>query len=273
MQSLYLDTIDATLCWHDLPGAGAPLVCLPALSFAAAANFLDVISDPVLQRHRRLLIDLPGSGFSEPAHNFDYTPRAHAEVVARILDHINLGPSVVFGHSMGGSVAVALADARPDLVRHLVVAEGNLVPGGGAGSRRIGGYDRAEFLKSGYDEALAGIRAEAVAGDEFLSFLHANWTLADPAALHGNACGLIDLDPGLEAAFLGLDLPRTFVYGDKSLAHNPGAADVPEPDHLAEGGVAISVIPQAGHFMTRDNPGAVAQMLAGVLAATEGASA
>lgn len=269
MQSLYLESTGSTLCWHDLPGAGGPLVCLPALSCAAAPSFLDVVSDLVLQRHRRVLIDLPGSGFSEPAADFDYSPRAHAGVVAQVLDHIGLGPAVVFGHSLGGSVGIALADERPDLVWHLLVAEGNVVPGGGKSSRRIASQDRAQFLANGYAKMIASLRAKAAGGDDFAAFLHANWALADAAALHANACCLVDLDPGLGAAFLTLDLPRTFVYGERSLAENPGSADVPDPLELSLHGIANAVIPQAGHFMIRDNPAAVAQILAEVLAASE----
>ena len=273
MHTLYLDDHDALIRWHDLPGQGGgqgqgpALVCLPALSIAAGLNFLDVVCDPALSGARRILIDLPGSGHSEPARDFDHTPRAHAAVVARVLDHLSLGPSVLFGHSMGGSVAMALAQARPDLIRHLIVAEGNLTPGGGAASRGIAAQDRAAYLDTGFAEDIASIRADAAAGKEFFAFLHASWAMADPASLHGNASGLVNLDPALAAQFLNLDRPRTYVYGEKSLARHTGSADVPDPDLLSAHGIDIQVIPDAGHFMTRDNPAAVARLLADILAA------
>ncbi|WP_146587452.1 alpha/beta fold hydrolase [Puniceibacterium confluentis] len=270
MHSLYLPQHDALVHWHDLAGTGLPLVCLPALSFAAAANFLDVVCDPALADARRILIDLPGSGFSEAAQDFDHTPRAHAAVVARVLDHLKPGPCVLFGHSMGGSVAMALAAARPDLVHHLVVAEGNLRPGGGAASRGIAQQDGAAYPAGGYPAQMHDIRAKAISGQPFYGFLHASWRLADPGALHGNASGLVDLDPELEQSFLNLACPRTYLYGAKSLARNVGSADVPEPELLRARGVGTEVIPDAGHFMTRDNPAAVARVLARILAQPQG---
>ncbi len=265
MHSLYVEDYDALICWHDLPGDAVPLVCLPALSFAAAANFLEMVCDTALAGKRRILIDLPGSGFSEPAQDFDHTPRAHAAIVARVLDHLALGPVVLLGHSMGGSVGMALAAERPDLIHHLVVAEGNVRPGGGAASRGIAQQAGLTYSTLGYTAQMQEIRAEAIAGKAFHGFLHASWRIADPASLHGNAAGLVDLDPDIEAGFLSLDRPRTYIYGEKSLARNFGAADVPDPELLERHGIATVVIPGAGHFMTRDNPSAMAQELARIL--------
>src|SRR5215475_12596482 len=68
---------------------------------------------------RIIALDLPGHGQSDPA------PRAGVEVyagaVAHVLAALECGPVVVVGHSLGGSVAIALAARRPDLVRGLVL--------------------------------------------------------------------------------------------------------------------------------------------------------
>ncbi|MBS1675621.1 MAG: alpha/beta fold hydrolase [Actinobacteria bacterium] len=53
-----------------------------------------------------------------------YGLRRHAEDLAALLDADGGGARTVIGHSMGAFVAVALAAARPDLVRRLVLVDG-----------------------------------------------------------------------------------------------------------------------------------------------------
>lgn len=76
---------------------------------------------PELARDRTVIVpDLPGLGGSERRGPYDVaTVAAHlAELVLHEVD----GPVDVVGHDWGGSLALALAGARPDLVRRLVVA-------------------------------------------------------------------------------------------------------------------------------------------------------
>jgi pimeloyl-ACP methyl ester carboxylesterase len=80
---------------------------------------------------------------------FGYTLEDHAQSVARVLDHVSLKGSAVFGHSMGGSVAITLAALRPDLVSRLIIAEGNLDPGGGFVSTGIAEQTERGFETTG----------------------------------------------------------------------------------------------------------------------------
>lgn len=65
--------------------------------------------------------DLPGFGFSEPADGFDFSLRAHADVVARLVQERGNGPVHLVGNSMGGAIALLLAAQRPELVRTLTL--------------------------------------------------------------------------------------------------------------------------------------------------------
>lgn len=267
MDALYLPDHDSLLQWHDLPGDAPALVCLPAISFAAAPNFLSVVTQPPLATTRRILIDLPGSGMSGAIDGFSGRMSDHAALVARVLDHLSLGPAVIFGHSMGGAVAICLALARPDLVAHLVVAEGNLAPGGGPVSRAIAAQTRDAFVQTGFAQRQDRFLRAAATGDGSAAHMHAVRMGADPATMHANAIGLIELDPDLHDAFLAAPLPRTFVYGAQSLADHVVTPELPDPDLLRAHGVGIEVIADAGHLMTYDNPVALAQMLARLRAA------
>jgi pimeloyl-ACP methyl ester carboxylesterase len=80
--------------------------------------------------------DLPGFG-SSPAPPAVWGSADYAAALIPLLEEGGgrANPVVVLGHSLGGRVAVALAAARPDLLRGLVLT-GAPVARSGAGSRR-----------------------------------------------------------------------------------------------------------------------------------------
>jgi pimeloyl-ACP methyl ester carboxylesterase len=66
--------------------------------------------------------DLPGFGYSPPPDDGDYTPAGAARAVAALLEQLVPGRSVhLVGNSMGGAVAVVLAEEHPELVRSLTL--------------------------------------------------------------------------------------------------------------------------------------------------------
>jgi pimeloyl-ACP methyl ester carboxylesterase len=94
-------------------GVGPPLLLLHGFG-GAAWNYTEMA--PLLDGRRLLLPDLPGHGGSEPLPAPSLT--GFADAVATLLDE----PVSVFGHSMGGVVALRLAERHPELVHSLVLA-------------------------------------------------------------------------------------------------------------------------------------------------------
>lgn len=95
-------------------GEGPPLLLIHGYG-GAAWNFSELA--PLLQGRRLLIPDLPGHGASTPL------PAAaslsgYADALAATLDE----PVDVFGHSLGGVVALRLAERSPELVRSIVLA-------------------------------------------------------------------------------------------------------------------------------------------------------
>ena len=64
--------------------------------------------------------DLPGFGYSEPEKGFDFSLQAHAEVVARHIEDVG-APVHLLGNSMGGAIALMIAERRPELVKTLTL--------------------------------------------------------------------------------------------------------------------------------------------------------
>jgi lipase len=71
--------------------------------------------------------DLRGRGGSAKLPG-PYGFRAHAEDCAAVIEHLDAGPAIVVGESMGGFVAVVLAASRPELVARVVLVDGGLPP-------------------------------------------------------------------------------------------------------------------------------------------------
>lgn len=73
--------------------------------------------------HRAVAVDLRGHGNSPVSPDGDYSIAAFASDVASLLERLDLGPSVMVGHSLGGVITCALAAARPDLVTAAVMVD------------------------------------------------------------------------------------------------------------------------------------------------------
>ncbi len=67
------------------------------------------------------LVDLPGSGRSDPPPRGRYTLTGDADLVATLIGTLSDGPVHICGNSLGGVVATALAARHPDLVRTLTL--------------------------------------------------------------------------------------------------------------------------------------------------------
>jgi pimeloyl-ACP methyl ester carboxylesterase len=81
----------------------------------------DPIVPALSERHRVLRMDLPGFGESVSTTG-TFSIEQHAEAVVRLLAHqLELRDVVLAGHSMGGSVAVAVAERERALARGLVL--------------------------------------------------------------------------------------------------------------------------------------------------------
>jgi pimeloyl-ACP methyl ester carboxylesterase/membrane protein DedA with SNARE-associated domain len=98
---------------------GAPVVVLLHGSPGGKRDFKRVVPD--LAKHYRVLApDLPGFGDSE--HDIpDYSFRAHARYVLELLDALRIDDAHLVGFSMGGGVALSMADLAPRRVRSITM--------------------------------------------------------------------------------------------------------------------------------------------------------
>ena len=98
---------------------GPPLVLLPALGETSAT--WDEIAPELGRDYKLIAIDLRGHGDSEwPG---EYSFELMRDDVLAALDGLGLTEVSILGHSLGGTVASLVAEARPGLVRQLVLED------------------------------------------------------------------------------------------------------------------------------------------------------
>jgi pimeloyl-ACP methyl ester carboxylesterase len=107
-------------------GAGAPIAGKSPIvllhCYTCAINWWDKIIPLLRRRHRVIAIDLLGHGGSEMPSK-GYSMENQAQLVAQALDRLGVRDATIVGHSLGGAVAVALAEQSPKLVDRLVIVD------------------------------------------------------------------------------------------------------------------------------------------------------
>jgi pimeloyl-ACP methyl ester carboxylesterase len=223
------------------------LVFLHGLGSSSIADFSKTVMNNVSKKRRCILIDLPGHGFSDKPKNFGYSLYDHAEAVAALLDNLKIKKSILIGHSLGGNIAIALTQKRPDLVSKLVILEPNLDPGIGQGSKIIASQPEQEYLSTGHQKYLDELRKS---GNKDLSYniYSACFSIAEPIAIYRSAVGLLKgTNPPQRDILRKLKIPRFFIVGEKNINQIP-------LNELTELGLKRVVIKNAGHAMMHDNP-------------------
>ncbi len=100
--------------------AGAPIVLIHC--FGCSLNWWDGMMPLLTQNHRVVRIDLLGHGGSAKPKS-GYSIEDQARLVAGALDRLGVQGAVVVGHSLGGSVAVSLAQQASELVDRVAIID------------------------------------------------------------------------------------------------------------------------------------------------------
>ena len=239
--------------YHELPGSAPTLVFLHGLGCASSFEYPAVLAQPALRGHGALLIDLLGAGYSDKPPEFGYSVEEHAAYLNEMLCALDLRDIVLFGHSLGGAVAICLAVLLGERLRMLILTESNLDPSpAGATSRKIGSQSSDAFLTHGYATLLTHAQKKnPLWGATLAHWLpEAAWRISRSAMRGGT--------PSWRQQLYGLDKPKAYLFGAWSLP----SEDV---DELPAHGVRVEIIPDAGHSMALDNPKALSETIATVM--------
>lgn len=244
----------------ELVGAGRPQLAFLHGLFGRGRNWSGVASALAAQGHPSVLFDLPNHGSSPWTEDFSY--QSMADDVAEEL-RLRLGSAArlsVVGHSMGGKVAMLLALAHPDLVESLAVVD--IAPAPSQGIDEFGqlvaalqSVDLSQVTaRAQVEEALTSKIPDADTRQLLMQNLRARprWHWQPNLDLLGSSLDQIAAwpDPG-PVSYPG---PVLWLRGERS--------DYVRPEHGEAmrrlfPAVELRTIPDAGHWVHADNPGAV----------------
>ncbi len=198
-------------------GTAPSLVLLHGL-FGQARNFTTVQRHLADRRHV-VALDLRNHGASPHADGMAYATLAAD--VAETLAALDLGRCDVVGHSMGGKTAMALALARPDLVRRLVVVDIAPVAYKHANAALVTALQAlplgAPLSRGQADRALA----DAIPNAIIRSFLLQNFHAGEQP---GWRCGLIEIAAAIPQ-IEGWDFALSSRFDGETLLIRGGASD------------------------------------------------
>ncbi|MFV1958045.1 MAG: alpha/beta fold hydrolase [Planctomycetota bacterium] len=213
----------------------------------------------LLEEQRRCIApDLRGFGLSEPSIEPVLGMDAHAEDLVALMDRLEIDRADVVGLSMGGYVALALAEHHPERVRSLALvdtkAEADAPAARGARdamAERIAAEGR-EGLATEMAAVLLAPGAPAWLRARVRTMIEGTRAETIVAALEG-----MRDRPDRRIVLRELTLPVAVIVGEHDTLTPPPAAEA----MATRADASFTVVPDAGHLSPLENPTAVAAAL------------
>jgi pimeloyl-ACP methyl ester carboxylesterase len=113
-------SVNGLRLYYEIHGSGKPLVLLHGGLMTIDLNFGPLL-EPLAASRQVIAVELQGHGHTADTDR-PMTIEAMASDVIALLDQLGIGQADVFGFSLGGLVAWAMAIGAPDRVGKLVAA-------------------------------------------------------------------------------------------------------------------------------------------------------
>jgi pimeloyl-ACP methyl ester carboxylesterase len=194
-----------------------------------------------------LIIDQIGYGDSSHPVGFSYTMKAQAEALKKLIKQLGIGDVVLIPHSMGGPVAVELAEMLGSKVKGLVYAEGNLDFGDCFFSNWIiTKYTYDEWANEAFTKLLERYKQDPQQAGYVISF-----GKAGAVSTYKSSEDLVAVSKkdDIKDRLAALGVPVLAVFGEKNRGKFSSEKKLSEVFPLV-------FIPDAAHSMMVDNPDA-----------------
>ncbi|MCD6009181.1 alpha/beta fold hydrolase [Halomonas sp. IOP_31] len=260
-------------------GQGPPLVLIHGLG-GQLQHFTYALSERLADDFHVIIVDRPGSGYSERGGGADDAGlAAQARQIRNAWRALGVERPLLVGHSLGGAVALALAEDYPDEVAGLALlapltARESEVPPAFRGMtirsprwRRFVADTFAAPLGVRYaTRMLAAIFAPEPVPADFAT--RGGGLLAmRPQAFYANSSDLVRLEndmPALIRRYPELRLPVAILFGERDRILEPARHGLALRDRLP--GLAVETLPEAGHMLPLTRPDETAAFIRRVVA-------
>jgi pimeloyl-ACP methyl ester carboxylesterase len=214
---------------------------------SAKEHFRYAFGSPSLEDFTLIALDLIGFGQSRGPDEFGYTMKDQASIILELLDDVGTETFHLCGHSMGGLVAMNIAEQEPQRVLSFIDLEGNLTIEDCSFTGKVAGNTLEEFAHTGKWKLEKEFR-DAGINDPTMSEYADTFGMASTAALYKSACHTVEdsSTPLIEKLVRIKNV--CYIYGEKNRGIYPGE------NLLNASGVPVFYIDKAGHTMAIENP-------------------
>ncbi len=124
-QSIQIANIHAAPIAYRDTGDGPAIVLIHG--FCGSSEYWKHVIPAFSSSHRVIALDLRGHGQSPVGHE-PSTMEALADDVAALLTYLHIDEAIVFGHSLGGYITLALVERHPELVKRFSLIHSTSLP-------------------------------------------------------------------------------------------------------------------------------------------------
>ncbi|EJP6473714.1 alpha/beta hydrolase [Clostridium botulinum] len=258
MKEYIVDSRNNKMRYHDLPGKDTPILFIHGLGCAGSFDYPEVAAQADLIEHRRILIDLLGSGFSDKPDNYLYTVKEHANYLYNFVQDLKLNKFIIFAHSLGGPIALEFADKCRENIETIILSEANLDKSSqGSLSYEFGTCNGEDFINSIFDEV---VNENAIENSMWTATLS---VCSSTAISRISKSAVAGGDPSWREILYSLQCKKTFIFGERSLPDN-------DKIELERQMINIEIVKLSGHSMAWENPKGLAEAIKkGILYARE----
>lgn len=245
-------------------GTGPLVVAVPGMG-DLRGTYDDLVPELTGAGYRVVVSDLRGHGDSDATFTTHGDDVTGADLLA-LVEHLDAGPAVLMGSSMGGSAAVWAAAERPDLLRGLVLLDPHLRETGSPAALRL--YRllyRVVFARPWGAAAWAWLYSSMFAKghhsprhEEHVAAIRRS--MADPAHLRSFRDLAVTLDHSVvEPLVPRVQAPSLVVVGELDPDYKDAAAELARMRD-ALGGTQL-LVPGVGHYPQHQAPEVVAPVV------------
>ncbi|NRT75597.1 alpha/beta fold hydrolase [Clostridium beijerinckii] len=249
MKEYIVDKMKNKMRYHDLPGEDTPILFIHGLGCAGSFDYPEVAAQIDLINHRRILVDLLGNGFSDKPDNYSYTVKEHANYLYNFVQDLSLNKFIIFAHSLGGAVALELANKCRDNLEAIILSEANLDKSiKGSSSYEFGTCKEEDFVNGIFDEVISETSSKNSMWIATLS------VCSSTAISRISKSAVAGGEPSWRKILYSLKCKKTFIFGENSLPDN-------DQTELKKHMINIEIVKSAGHSMAWENPKGLAEAI------------
>lgn len=249
-------SFDGVQIAYESVGSGAPTLVF-VHGWSVDRGYWDAQIAPFSERFRVVTLDLAGHGESGRGREA-WTIASYGVDVAKVVEHLDLDRLVLIGHSMGGDVIVSAARLLAGKVVGLIWVDTY----GRLGTART--FEEVEEFvapwRGNFTDAMDAFVRSALfpptADSALVERVAADMAAAPPEVALASLESSFKNDRVVPSVLAKLDLPVVSLNPQRS---NPDVAS------LERYGVEVVLVPDVGHFMMMEDPGAFNTVLMDVL--------